>query len=535
MIVMSKTITCPSPNPTALTPYSGEWTWKQASHLLRRSLLGPTFEQISDSVSIGIEDTINTLFTIKDITDLPINYYFENDPEVPVGETWIGKKVTQGVQGLIPARNSSLSAWIINRFLDKEVSIQNKMLLFWHNHLVISNIFSPSVKYEYIKIIYKYLLGDFKKFVKRITITPAMLQYLNGNENSAVAPNENYGRELMELFTIGKGPLVGDGDYTNYTEQDVVEFSRALSGWVVRKGNAEYKSNRHDKGVKNLSHRFGNQTIGNLEENEYKKVVDIIFEQEEVSNFICRQLYIWFANFEITDDVELNVIKPMAKILRDNNYVIEPVVKALLMSEHFYSECITGAMIKSPMDHTFTLIKTGNFPIPDDDILLKYRFSNFIERRVLRKNEQFLFGLPSVAGWPAYYQEPVFYKIWLSSVTLPLRKDFVYTVLTKKIKVGSKKYELDLLGLVSKFEEPEDPNFLLKSLTNLFLSYDLTPEQYEYLKTKVLLPGLPDYEWTVEYNDYKNNPDDKNKSKPILNKLRDVLSIIFNLAEFQMM
>ena len=529
------TVLSSCPNPASLTPYQGEWTWREASHLLRRTLFGPTYEQISNSISEGLDKTINTLFSPQEDPGMPINYYFPNDPEVPIGETWVGKKFTPGIQGLFVARNNSLSAWVLNQVLDKKVSILEKMILFWHNHLVISDIGNSEFKYQYMLLLRKYALGDFKQFVKDMTINPAMLLYLNGNENTAKAPNENYGRELMELFTIGKGPLVGDGDYTNYTEQDVVEFSRSLSGWVVRNGKSIFRSARHDKGTKQLSHRFDNITIGDLEADEYKKVVDIIFDQEETSKFICRQLYIWFANYEITEDVEANVIEPMAKILRDSEYVIEPVVKALLQSEHFYNDCIVGAMIKSPMDFAMTLIKTGEFPFKDDDIILKYKFSNLVNRKILRKQEQLYFDIPSVAGWPAYYQEPVYYKIWLSSVTLPLRSALVETMVNGDNRLGDKKITMDFLKIVSKFDSPDDPNKLLRSLTDLFLANKLTDDQYEFLKTQVLLPGLPDYEWTVEYSDYVNNPDDESKSKPILNRLKEVMLIILNLAEFQLM
>lgn len=533
--ILKKTCKSPNPNPSSLSPYSGDWTWAEASHLLRRTMFGPTFEQITESVNQGLENTIFRLFSPQEEAPLPINYYFENDPEVPIGETWVGKPATPDVQGLLPARNASLSAWSFGLMMESNVSILEKMILFWHNHLVISDIFPPNAKYSYMLLLRKYALGDFKQFVKDMTIEPAMLFYLNGNENTAIAPNENFARELMELFTIGKGPLVGDGDYTNYTEQDVVEFARALSGWVVRGDGSSFRPFRHDIETKQLSHRFGNKIINNLGENEYKRVVDILFEQEEVSKFICRQLYIWFLNYEISDDVEANVIEPMAQILRDSDYVIEPVIKALLKSEHFYSECIKGAIIKSPIDFTLGLLKTGEFPMPDqNNIINKYKLSNLVLRRVLRPMEQIHFGIPSVAGWPAYYQEPVYYRIWLSSVTLPLRKALVETMVRKKTKVGDQRVGLELLDLVAKFDAPQDPNKLLKSLTDLFLSYDLTDEQYKYLKTEVLIPGLPDYEWTVEYNDYINNPGDEQKANAILKQLQEVMSVMMNLPEFQM-
>jgi len=531
-----KKILDPNVNSLGLIEFKGEWNWKEASHLLRRTLFGPTYTQIKESVSNGLNSTIELLFSEQEEPDLPINYFFRDDPLVPIGETWVGKKATPNVKGLISSRNASLTAWITNLMLEDKVSILEKMMLFWHNHLVISDIFPANIKYSYITLLRNFALGDFKELVKQITIDPSMLIYLNGRENSAKAPNENYGRELMELFTIGKGPLVGDGDYTNYTEHDIREFSRSLSGWIVRNGIAVFRSNRHDKDEKILSQRFNNKTISNLEENEYKEVVDILFQQEEVSKFISRQLYIWFVNYNISENVELDVIEPMAKILRDNDYVIEPVVKALLKSEHFYNECNKGVMIKSPIDYTMSIVKTGNFPTSfDDNIINKYKLSNTIDRRVFRKMDQFYFGLPSVAGWKAYYQEPVYYKIWLSSVTLPLRKALVESLIKPKTKIGDKRYGLELLDLVSKFDNPGDPDDLIKSFTDIFFVYDLTDEQYNFLKTQVLIPGLPDYEWTVEFSEYVNDPTNNTKSKPILNRLQELLSVMLNLPEFQMM
>ncbi len=517
-----------------LEPYSGEWTWKQAVHLLKRTTFGPKHEQIKTFIEMGLEKSIDFLFAPSQDPGLPINFYFQNDPEVPIGETWIGKKVTPNVQGLIQARNSSLSAWIINQMIYNPPNILEKLILFWHNHLVISGIFNPNFKYSYYLLLKEYALGNFKELMQKMTIEPAMLLYLNGNENTAQAPNENYAREVLELFTIGKGPLVAPGDYTNYTEQDVVELARALSGWTIRNGKAFFRSNKHDTGKKELSYRFGNAIIENAGKDEYKKVIEIIFKQDEVSRFISRQLYIWYVNYNITEDIEANIIEPMAKILRDNDYVIEPVLKTLLLSDHFFNDCNHGEMIKSPVDFSLSILKTGNAPVPNDEIS-KYFISNYLNRRVFIKMEQAYFLIPSVAGWKAYYQEPVFYKYWISSVTLPLRKKVVENLIDKKVKYRDIKYGLDLLDLVSKFDSPENPDLLLKSLTDLFLPYDLTEEQYEFLKTQVLIPGLPDYEWTVEYNDYLNNPNDITKAGIINKKLKELCKILLNLPENQLM
>ena len=137
--------------------------------------------------------------------------------------------------------------------------------------------------------------GNFRELTKQITVNAAMLHFLNGNKNEVNSPNENYARELLELFTIGKGDLVGPGDYTNYTEQDIAAFAKALTGWTAwTDGNdpAEFERwwSSHDTSTKQLSHRFGSQTIENAGAEEYKRVVDIIFEKDEVAYHICRRL-----------------------------------------------------------------------------------------------------------------------------------------------------------------------------------------------------------------------------------------------------
>ncbi|MGE5357115.1 MAG: DUF1800 domain-containing protein [Deltaproteobacteria bacterium] len=520
----------------SLDKYDGIWDIKKAAHLLKRTLTGPTYSQIKESSQIGLDDTMDLLLTEITSFPLPINYYFTSDPEVPVGETWVGKKIDNSIQGLQTSRNSSLSAWIVNFMSETKISIIEKMMLFWHNHLVISDINSPDAKYSYIITLRKHALGNFKELVKEITIDPAMLEYLNGNENTATAPNENYARELLELFTIGKGALAGPEDYTNYTEKDIREIARSLSGWTIDRVNnkGSFKSSRHDTGEKKLSHRFGNAIITNSGDQEYKKVIEVIFQQDEVARFICRQLYIWFVNSTISADVEENIIIPLAQILVSNNYVISPVLRVLLSSKHFYNECNTGSMVKSPVDFVMILLKSGSLPMPVD-ILQKYGVSNYINQNFFRKQEQAYFALPSVAGWKAYYQKPVFYKYWLSSVSLPQRNQLVNDLTFNKIKISGKNYGLDLLNLVAQFDNPSNPDLLIKSLTDLFLCFDLTQDQYTYLKNEVLLPGLADYVWTKEYNDYIAKPQDINLKDTVNKRLQNLCSVIFNLPENQLM
>ncbi len=524
-----------APVPSGLPEYTGEWNYHNAAHLLRRATFGASHREIKQSVRDGLSKTIEKLFRPIRNTPEPINYYFKNDPKVPIGETWVGKAYTRGVNGLSSARNNSLWAWVIGRMMEERMNISPKIMLFWHNHLVVSNTAPAEINYYYLLTLRKHGLGDFKQMMKDITVDAAMLRYLNGNTSTKRDPNENYARELMELFTLGKGPLAGPGDYTTYTEHDIKEIARALTGWTYngKLYKGYYVDGRHDKGEKKLSHRFDNRVIKNAGGGEYKQVIDIIFEREEVAPFICRKLYLWFVNSNITEEVEKTVIQPLANQFRAGGYQVQPVLEALLKSQHFYDECPRGSIIKSPIDYLLHMTQTLNFEMPK-----KLTDKYYIWRLIfigLRNADQAPFYIPSVAGWPAYYQEPVYYKYWISAVSLPQRKkttnDFIYG----KIRKGKTYYGLQLVDVVDDFDNPFDPNALVKQLADLVMPYPLTDKQLEYLKTIGLIPGLPDFEWTEEYGDYRDNPKDETKKKTVLNRLRHLMDTMLNLPEYQMM
>src|SRR5688572_10041187 len=339
----------------SLQPYGGEWNQHTARHLLKRAMIAPNADQIAQAVADGMEVTIQKLFATSPAPDPPINYNEPDDHNVPIGETWINAAIAPDLN--YPQR--SIRGWQMSLQLSEGVSLREKMVLFWHNHFVTGVTNIPKLTYQYVKLLRDNAFGNFRTLVEEITVNPLMLEYLNGNENNKNAPNENYARELLELFTIGKGEQAGPGDYTNYTEEDIKEIARALTGWVIDFSKyalagdlppAIFRPNRHDTESKTLSHRFGNAVIDNLGDQEYKKVIDIILARDEVSRFMARNIYRWFVYYNIDAEIESSVIEPLAEIFRNENYEIVPVVAALLSSEHFYHENAIGAMIKSPVD-----------------------------------------------------------------------------------------------------------------------------------------------------------------------------------------
>ncbi|MEP6793336.1 MAG: DUF1800 domain-containing protein, partial [Saprospiraceae bacterium] len=428
----------------------------------------------------------------------------------------------------------------LSLFLNEGVSIREKMFLFWHNHFVTANANIGKMIYQYAKVLRDNATGNFRTLVEQITVNPLMLLYLNGNESNKNAPNENYARELLELFTIGKGIEAGPGDYTNYTEQDIKEIARALTGWTSngiafnQAGNlppAIFRTNRHDTGTKTLSNRFGNAVISNLGDQEYKKVIDIILNQAEVSRFMARNLYRWFVYYFIDDEIESTVIEPLAEIMRQENYEIIPVLTALLKSEHFYHDNAIGAMIKSPVDFTMSTIKpfevTTNFNLNQTYQLW------FALHQLNTTLQQDVFTPPDVAGWKAYYQEPVFYRYWINSVTLTTRRAMTDGMATSVNTIFNRPYGIDVLKVVDAIPNSTDPNDMIQYLIDLVLPYPLTQVQLDYLKD-VLIPGLPDFEWTVEYGAYLNDPTNDTIRMGVENRLKALFIALLGLPEFQL-
>ncbi|PQJ79615.1 DUF1800 domain-containing protein [Polaribacter porphyrae] len=537
-----------------LDTYSGNWSAIEARHLLKRTSFGVTQALTEESVSLGLSGTISKLFEIKPMPETPLKYEPDgtgrgeiNDPDVNYGETWVNAPAypdlptSQERNRVFRSRNRSNYAWSFLQMQDAGLSIREKLTLFWHNHFVSENT-NPHREFLYMKILRENALGNFKELTKQITIDPNMLIYLSGSQNTNTAPNENYSRELLELFTIGKGDAIGNGDYTNYTENDVVQMAKVLTGWRVRgiahaEGLVPFFSNWfHTKGSKTLSHRFNNAVISENGENEYKDLIDKIFEQEECSRFITRQLYIWFVNSEITTEIEDNIIEPLAKIIRENDYEIAPALQVLLTSDHFFEN--TFCMIKSPIDLMFSATKSLLVSAPKTSVQEEYQFALVLYLACTDLNQS-IFHHPDVAGWKAYYQAPLYYKSWVNSYLLPKRLDYCRILVTGgDLVIDEKKYTVPplvpVLQIVAGIQNATNPNILVSELANQLFNYQITNEQIIALKD-ILIPGLPDVEWTIEYGEYLGNPSDVSVALSVDKKLRGLIAVMVQMSEFQMM
>ena len=518
----------------SLEPESGNLDYSKAHHLLSRCLFGFRSEDLSSIKNMAISQAVDLLLEDIEMPEPPLGID-SRDEDTPIGETWIDNLYNGNYNYY---RLLSLHAWWFGQTINQGVSLREKMVLFWHNHFVTERavVARADFLYQYNNCLRRNALGNFQTFTEEITILPAMLKYLNGTDNVAGAPNENYARELMELFTIGKGPLIGEGNYTNYTEQDVVAAAKVLTGWKINytEGTSFFNANKHDGTAKTFSEALSQATINNEGENEYKSLIQLILNQEETARFIVRKLYRWFVYYAIDDAIEANIIEPLATIFRDNNYELKPVLSALFNSQHFFDENLRACIIKNPVDFISGTIKHIQFPIPGKEALLvMYDLWNYFFNQAT--NQEMKLGDPTdVAGWQAYYLSPQFHELWINAATLPQKANLTKNISSVNgIKRNGVYYKADLIALAESTSTPSDVNVLVTEITTRFFPLGATDQQIENLK-EVLIPGLPDFEWTSEWNKYKNDPGNEDQRAAVEAKLRNLVQILFRMAEYQL-
>jgi uncharacterized protein (DUF1800 family) len=526
----------------SLTPYGGPWTKAEAAHLLRRTTFGATNQEILDAVSNGMNATVSALLQIPAIGE-PLAFH-PDETIVAQGQTWVNAVYPSNVldaQTVETARLSSLGGWMMQRLNSETLTIAEKMCLFWHNHFAAALTSDSRATYDYHMLLRSHALGDFKQMVKDVTVNPCMLLFLNGAENNVFSPNENYARELLELYTIGKGPQIGPGDYTNYTELDIAEAAKVLTGYYVTglrsdsqtSVDAVYDTILHDQSTKTLSSKFNNAVITPNGANEYADLIDIIFLQDEVAHHISRKLYRYFVNYDLTPAVESTVIAEMANTMIANNYQILPVLSELFTSEHFYDISVRGALIKSPMDMLFSMFNScdtaPSFGLATDyEMLLNvYWIGEALGQAYAMP--------PSVAGWPAYYQTPSFSKLWVNATHIKTRFDSaLWMTLGNGIPVGGNNWKIDALHFVDNLSLPPDAPTVIQDIADIFCPKGLNTTQQLTLKA-ILTGGLPDFEWKLQYNEYQANIGNPTYEDPVRFRVELVLSELFQMPEFHTM
>lgn len=529
-----------------LEPYSGSWDEEQIAHLLRRSLFGLKKSELNQFKGYTLSKALSELIKESPKPTPPVNNYNNSaegieDPHVALGETWVEAPYANQIEG---QRIGSLKGWVINNFITQETTIHEKMILFWHNLLVTQSwdVFVGKASYQYFDMLRTHALGNYKDMIKALTLDPAMLLFLNGTRNRKDAPDENYARELQELFCVGKG------SDSKYTEKDVQSASKILTGWVInwedtvkRAGKVEtfFVPQFHDLSDKEFSEFYGNRVIkgrlGDSGEEELDEFLDMIFDNEETANYICRRIYNFFVYNEIDATAEEKVIKPLAKIFRESNYEIKPVLEALLQSEHFFHPLNRGAQIKNPTD--LLLASWRTFEMPTEMItLLQTRQLHLSMLWQMANMGMEICDPPSVAGWTAYYQAPQFDRSWITTDTITSRAAFTDSLVYWGFWVNQQtQLPIDFLTFLNELDQPEDPNEMLKEVSILLVGYPVAEETVNNLKAVLLSGQEKDSYWTQAWTQYKNEPNNQEYKLTVENRLKSTFQRLLQLAENQLM
>lgn len=592
---------------------------KRAAHLLRRACFGSSVADIDLYSGLTAQQAFDRL-----ITELP-------DPEPPLapetGAEWELTNVSNTSESSVTMR--ALNSWIIDQAIASTItdedlvpsySFRERLVFFFHTlfttkQSVVSN---PRAIYFQQALFRKYAFDrddrtrpdpestdeaplpdidievNIKELTKKVCVDNAMLIFLDGRYNVKGNPNENFARELLELYTIGRG-LDGyvpetddDGDYYYYTEEDVQAAAKVLSGFVVDdsfllnvdegdgdpdtelprgvlRGGGPLASS-HDNTTKQFSVRFESQTISpdpdlltsgqaTLESSldEISQLIDMIYNQDETPINICRRLYRFFVYHTISEELENDIIQEMADILVANNYKIHYVLEALFTSAHFYdgdsgyTDDNYGGIIKSPYDLTVGLHKHFNLSLPSyltDYISFYDDYAGPILDEMASQGMDYYEPF-EVAGYQAYHQFPIYNRNWITTGYLANRYDFVSSRIANNVNTNAG--QIDVLNFVQNnipTATARDAKALIISLAEYFLpmneglSYDevdtaeLTSSRLNYFLSAFLYaPQLDSDPEAVWTDNWDTNSDQEKMS----NQLVNLINAMLQSPEYQLM
>lgn len=428
----------------SLAPYvpsgANPWDKQKVQHLYRRAAFGASLSTIEAALAQNPAALVDQL--IDEALALPLA------PE-PVWANWIIDDF--GGDDPVASMIQAFDDWRAEWFKDMlKNGLREKMAVFWSNHFVTeyeSYICAPYA-YRYHKLLQTYALGNFRQFTAEMGKTPAMLIYLNGAQNTKQQPNENYARELYELFTLGRD--------NNYTQNDIVETARALSGWTIAgaqqcAGEVVFLQALWDNEPKTIFGQTGNWG--------YDDVINLLFEQraQEVATHICTKLYKHFVYHE----PDPQIIDGLAQTFMASNFEIAPVLHQLFKSEHFFDPEVMGTQVKSPLDLIHSFVIENELPIEELAPFTKLG-ADFLG--------QVVFNPDDVAGWPGY-------RSWINTTRLTNRwqaTDFLLSYAYEMVPENLR----SLAKAVS--ENSTDPYYVTQQIVDHFVPNGLQdPQAYE--------------------------------------------------------
>lgn len=528
---------------SGINPYTGPWTESEIIHLLKRAMYGAKRSDVAYFKNRSVGQTVDELLNPTAPQPAPpVKEYATSttvgvnaDGNIAQGNTWINDINSDGT--VQSQRRGSYKKWMTGNLINQDRSIQEKLVLFWIDHFgnETTDVGNTNWMYNQHNLVRQFALGNFKTMIDAITKDVGMLRYLNGYLNVASAPDENYSRELLELFTLGKGPG------SKFTENDVKEAAKALTGWQINGTTyaSVFNAARHSTANKTFSSFFNNTVItgrtgGTAGQLELTDLVNMIFNTQEVSKFIVRKFYRFFVYYSIDATTETNVIEPLAALFRTNNYEIKPVLTTLLKSEHFFDKLSQGCFIKTPADHVIGSLREMNAQFPPlTDWDTNYGMWNYFYVTMANTGQN-LHDPPNVSGLPAFYQEPLYHEIWINADSLPKRNQYTDFMINTGFTRNGQRVRFELVPYVSAFYNPGNPNDLIDEAIRLVYRNEVTAETKKMIKTQILLSNQQwDYYWTNAWMAYQASPTTANFN--IVNtRLRQLFQYLFNLAEYQL-
>lgn len=461
----------PRPPTTSLSPLvKKDFGFDQARHLLWRAGFGGTPDQVQTLVNWGLEKSVNMLVDYEGIAFEEVSpTQFSADIMRPPSEDErrMARQAAaarnedrlaelrlrrQNAEQADREQMRDVQRWWLKRMIETPRPLEEKMTLLWHGHFATNyrTIEDSYHMFQQNQLFRKHATGNFGELLFAIIRDPAMLAYLNNNQSRRGRPNENLARELMELFSLGVG---------NYTEGDIKEGARALTGYTFQDDQFVFQKNNHDAGGKSILGRSGN-----LDGDGF---VNAILEQPACSQFIAGKLYRAFVHDypsgdERIDTAARTVIGDLAALMRAESYQIKPVLRRLFLSQHFYDAGLRGEQIKSPVQLIVGAIRSLNTPPRDLGLLCDA--ANMMGQNI--------FFPPSVKGWDGG-------RSWINTSTLFVRQNTLVFLLTGKRPQGrdalADKEQWNPSPLLSQLADafPEASSGDLKALLDAILSFSL--------------------------------------------------------------
>ncbi|MGV8879558.1 MAG: DUF1800 domain-containing protein [Sphingobacteriaceae bacterium] len=353
---------------------------RQIKHLYARAGFGIPFEDLKHEQNWSLKKSVKSLFK-RSAFSPPLNIIAEHIVYNPLKMADAAEK-RELLRTRRQQENDLNTGWML-QMSETAGQLREKMTLFWHGHFA-CRMNDPFYLQQLNNIHRDNALGNFRQMVLKVSQAPAMLNFLNNQQNRKGHPNENFARELMELFTIGRG---------NYTEDDVKAAARSFTGWSYDKtGSFVFRAKQHDDGEKTF--------FGKTGDFQGEDIINMILERKETARFISQKLYQYLVN-ETPDPLHVNA---MAEVFYKANYEIQPLLNFVFLAPWFYKEKNIGNLIKSPIALLAGLNRQFNIRYKNPDVLLQFQ----------RTLGQVLFNPPNVAGWPGG-------KSWIDSSTLMYR------------------------------------------------------------------------------------------------------------------